>query len=94
MKTALTIATTALFAASAASAQGDFFAQLDADGNGELTLQEIQAAQPNVTANLFGHYDTDSNGALTEAEFGVWLNDLQSGGQAGAGDDSAADDAE
>ena len=36
----------------------------DANADGKVTLEEIQAAQPNITAEQFARFDTDGNGYL------------------------------
>ncbi len=55
-----------------ASAQGrPDFAALDADGNGSLTLEEMQAAGDVRFAGL----DTDGNGVLSEAELLATANE-------------------
>lgn len=59
-----TIALIALMSASAA------FAQLAADANGDgvLTIDEVQAAYPDITAESFSTMDLNADGALDEAE--------------------------
>ncbi|GKY86818.1 EF-hand domain-containing protein [Sinisalibacter aestuarii] len=46
------------------------FAQdaLDADGDGLVTLAELQAMYPDFTDEQFAEADTDASGALDEAE--------------------------
>lgn len=61
-------------AAGAASAQGDQFSQLDADGSGELSLKEIQAVVPQATKSEFSQYDADGSGELSASEFTAWAN--------------------
>lgn len=45
----------------ALAAQG---ASLDADGDGLVTLEELQAAMPEATEELFTTIDTDGSGTL------------------------------
>ena len=49
------------------------FAKLDADASGGLSLAEIQAAKPEVTAEKFAAYDIDASGELSETEFATWV---------------------
>ncbi len=62
--TKTTVAAIALMSASAA------FAQLAADANGDgvLTIDEVQAAYPDITAESFSTMDLNADGALDEAE--------------------------
>jgi Ca2+-binding EF-hand superfamily protein len=62
------------FSGAAAFAQIDQFTQLDADGSGGLSLQEIQTAVPQVTSSEFKEYDTDKSGELSSSEFSAWLS--------------------
>jgi opacity protein-like surface antigen len=48
------------------------FADLDADANGTVTLAEIQAVKPEMTAEKLAKYDTDASGDLSEAEYDAW----------------------
>lgn len=77
MKTLFTAAAAAALTASAAFAQdADMeitFDALDADGNGVLSLEEVQAAAPDVTAEAFAEYDEDGDEALNEDEFDAWV---------------------
>ncbi|MCK0167008.1 EF-hand domain-containing protein [Jannaschia sp. S6380] len=43
------------------------FAQ-DADGDGNVSLEELQAAYPEVTADAFASMDTDADGVLSADE--------------------------
>jgi len=63
-----------LFTATAACAQDQDsgFAGLDVDGSGGLSLEEVQAAVPDVTTETFAAYDTDASGDLSTDEFAVW----------------------
>ncbi|WDR04446.1 hypothetical protein PSQ90_08805 [Devosia rhodophyticola] len=42
---------------------------LDTDGNGELSLAEVQATMPDVTAEQFAAADLDANGELSATEY-------------------------
>lgn len=45
------------------------FAQsMDADGDGAVTLEEAQAAYPDITADSFAAMDSDADGALSQDE--------------------------
>lgn len=64
MKSILTT-TVALLALSApAFAETD----LDANGDGNVTLPELQAAYPEMTADDFAGMDTDEDGVLSDSE--------------------------
>lgn len=41
---------------------------LDADGDGNVTMEELQAAYPDATADTFAAMDTDADGILSAAE--------------------------
>ena len=43
-------------------------APLDADGDGLVTLEELQATMPETTEELFASMDSDDSGALDLAE--------------------------
>ena len=63
------IAFAGLFASSAAlAAEGDF-AKADSDTDGALTMQEAQAAMPDITAEQFNAADADGSGSLSAEEF-------------------------
>ncbi len=49
----------------ALAAQG---APMDVDGDGLVTLEELQSAMPEATAELFATLDSDDSGALDLAE--------------------------
>jgi Ca2+-binding EF-hand superfamily protein len=74
MKTSIAVAAlaAAMFAAPAFADGHASFEKLDADQSGTLTLAEVQAAKPDVTAEKFAKYDTDADGALSKAEFDAW----------------------
>ena len=42
---------------------------IDADGNGTLSLEELQAVFPALTEETMAPLDTNGDGALDEAEF-------------------------
>lgn len=44
------------------------FAQIDADGSGEVSYQEVLAVLPNLSETEFAAADTDQSGALSENE--------------------------
>ncbi len=63
----------AAFAAPVALAgEGKTMADHDTDASGTLSLAEVQAAKPKVTAEKFAKYDTDGNGELSQAEYDAW----------------------
>lgn len=59
-----TIALIALLSASAAVAA----LSADANGDGVLTIDEVQAVYPDVTAETFTTMDLNADGALDESE--------------------------
>ena len=64
MKTTLMSAVAVIALTASAWAQSD----LDTNGDGMLTLDEVQAAYPEITAEDFSAMDTDSDGALSAEE--------------------------
>ena len=40
----------------------------DTDGNGSYSLEEMQAAYPDLTEELFGEIDADADGAVSADE--------------------------
>jgi hypothetical protein len=73
MKTLIAVAAlTALITAPAMAGEKKTFADLDGDANGTLSLAEVQAAAPDVTAEKFARYDADASGELSEAEYNAW----------------------
>ncbi|MBW4708021.1 hypothetical protein KX928_09500 [Roseobacter sp. YSTF-M11] len=64
MITKPTIALIAVLSASAAMAQ----LAADANGDGVLTIDEVQAVYPDITAETFSTMDLNADGALDEAE--------------------------
>ncbi|MGJ3232955.1 MAG: hypothetical protein ACFE0P_14290 [Oceanicaulis sp.] len=77
MKTLFTAAAAAALTAGAAFAQDAdaeiTFEALDTDMNGVLSLEEVQTAAPEVTAESFAEYDEDGDEALNEDEFDAWV---------------------
>lgn len=65
--------------AGVASAQGVTFADIDADGSGELSFSEVTAVLPNMTMETFTAADTDGNGSLSEAELQVLVQKSNGG---------------
>lgn len=51
-----------------AFAMSDNAAAVDTDGNGVLTIDEVQAVYPDVSQDTFSAMDTNADGALDEAE--------------------------
>lgn len=60
----LMTAATAIALTTPAWAQAD----LDANADGEVTLEEVQAVNPDFTAEDFATIDTDGNGTLSAEE--------------------------
>lgn len=68
MKTfALTAAALASLAAAPVLAEG-FAAEVDVNGNGTLSLEELQVAYPDLTAETFGQIDVNADGEADVAE--------------------------
>lgn len=51
-----------------AFAMGDGAAELDANGDGLLSVSEVQAVYPDVTAETFSAMDLNADGALDDSE--------------------------
>lgn len=49
-------------------AMGQSATEVDADGDGLLTIAEVQAVYPDMTADQFNQIDTNADGALEDAE--------------------------
>ena len=47
------------------------FASVDSDASGAVSLEEAQAAWPDLTAEAFAAADTDANGELSAEEYGL-----------------------
>ncbi|MEZ5779407.1 MAG: EF-hand domain-containing protein [Paracoccaceae bacterium] len=66
MKKAVFTVVLGLATAGMAAAQG--LTDMDADGNGSLSLAELQAVYPSLTDEGFVAIDTNADGAVDEAE--------------------------
>ena len=76
MKKSVLIATVAAFGLAApVFAQTVSFDSADLDMSGSLSLEEVQAASPDVTQDDFDAYDLDADGELGESEFDAWVAD-------------------
>jgi hypothetical protein len=64
MKTIMTMTTAAILLTAPAWAQS----AMDTDGDGLVTLVELQTAYPDITEDTFVAMDTDADGALSDAE--------------------------
>ncbi|EDM73442.1 hypothetical protein RAZWK3B_04440 [Roseobacter sp. AzwK-3b] len=60
--------TTAATFALAIALPGAVLAEMDANGDGAVTMSEFQDAYPDAEAGTFPALDTDADGALSEAE--------------------------
>jgi hypothetical protein len=67
MKTISTMAA-ALVASLAIAAPGLAQSAMDADGDGTVTLADVQALYPDVTEETFAAMDSDADGTLSEEE--------------------------
>lgn len=67
-KTTTYAALFALGLAGAALAMSDNAAAVDANGDGVLTIDELQAVFPEVTTDSFSVMDLNADGALDDAE--------------------------
>lgn len=65
-----------------ALAMGQSVAELDANGDGVLSLQEVQAVYPDTTEADFGTMDINGDGVLDDAE----VQAAQDAGLMGAAD--------
>lgn len=96
MKTLFTAAAAAALTAGAAFAQEAdaeiTFEALDTDMNGVLSLEEVQAAAPDVTAEAFAEYDEDGDEALNEDEFDAWVDAQAEADEDGEGEDDGEDE--
>lgn len=78
MKTTLLMTAAALLAGGAALASdGMDFTSLDTDGDAQLSLEEVQTGEADVTADAFASFDADSNGYLSEDEFNTWQEEAK-----------------
>ncbi|TMM54857.1 hypothetical protein [Sulfitobacter sabulilitoris] len=55
-------------AATTAFAMGEGAAEMDTNGDGVLTIDEVQATYPEVTPESFSSMDLNADGALDEEE--------------------------
>ncbi len=65
----LVIALSILVAAPAVAIAASDFGKIDADGDGQVTIDELRASGINLTEEAFNTADSDGDGALSEAEF-------------------------
>lgn len=72
-KLALGLAATAFLAAPAFAQTSLTFADVDRDGDGRLSYEELQAVWPDLTQEEFNAADLESSGSLTPEQ----LNTLQ-----------------
>ena len=56
------------------------FATIDADANGSVSLTEVQASWPDLTAEAFAAADTDGNGELSAEEYAALVTALPAPG--------------
>lgn len=54
--------------ANAAIAMGERAIEVDANGDGLLTVDEVQAVYPEITAEIFAEVDTNNDGVLDDSE--------------------------
>ncbi len=66
-KTILGLATAALLIPAASFAAT--FAEIDADGDGSVTVEEVTAAMPDADAAAIAALDADGDGMISEEEF-------------------------
>ncbi|MGR3322472.1 MAG: hypothetical protein ACU0DK_11120 [Pseudooceanicola sp.] len=57
-----------VLALSGAAATAMTIEEVDSDGDGGLSLSEVQAAQPEITEEMFTEADTDADGMLNAEE--------------------------
>ncbi|WP_417582324.1 hypothetical protein [Pelagibacterium sp.] len=73
-KTVLSLAALiGLSATGGAFAQTLDFGSLDANGDGVISMEELQAAIPDLTPESFAMLDTDTDGALSAEEFAALM---------------------
>lgn len=66
----------ALFSTAALALSMDAsFADLDVNGDGQLSLEEVRAAAPDLTEAQFAEYDENGDGTLNEDEFNTWKDE-------------------
>ncbi len=54
--------------ANSAIAMGERAVEVDANGDGVMTVDEVQAVYPDITAEVFAEVDTNNDGVLDDAE--------------------------
>ena len=47
---------------------GERAVEVDANGDGVMTVDEVQAVYPDITAETFAEVDTNNDGVLDDAE--------------------------
>lgn len=82
---------TAISALGATGAMAGDLTDLDTDGDGLLSLEEVQAEKPEVTEDDFNSYDADGDGFLNEDEFTAW-KDAKKSEDGGMEDNSVGDE--
>ncbi len=76
MKLFVTTAVAAVFGASAAfAADVPLFSEMDAAGEGQVSLEQMQEHDPSITAEAFAGYDADGDGYLDAGEYSAWAAD-------------------
>ena len=68
LKTYSSVVLSAIFLSVPALAMGQGLQDVDANGDGVLTIDEVQASFPEVTSDGFSAMDVNADGALDEAE--------------------------
>lgn len=66
----------ALLSGAALAGQDNGLSEYDIDGDGQLSLREVQIAKPDVTEDQFNQYDADGSGYLNKEEFTEWKDSL------------------
>ena len=67
----LLVATAVSLVTMAAAAYALEYAEADANGDGQVTIDEAVAAMPETSSDLIAAADTDGDGVLSAAEFEV-----------------------
>lgn len=67
MKVTLTILSLAVAAAYPASPRGP--SEIDLDGDGRYSLEELRRIYPTLTSRAYGEMDVNSDGLVTPSEF-------------------------
>ncbi len=66
---------TSVILAGATAYAADEFTAVDTNGDGGLTIDEVQAAMPNVGVGAFVQADQNADGILSEDEFLTAMNE-------------------